>query len=65
MLTLNQGYLNYFIPYVGLGQLKLDATQTSYFFAFFGGLCALSNFIYFKALGAQWGRLVRRGPLST
>jgi DHA1 family tetracycline resistance protein-like MFS transporter len=50
LLTLNQGYLNYFIPYVGLGQLKLDATQISYFFAFFGGLCAISNFIYFKYL---------------
>jgi DHA1 family tetracycline resistance protein-like MFS transporter len=50
LLTLNQGYLNYFIPYVGLGQLKLDATQISYFFAFFGGLCAISNFLYFKYL---------------
>jgi DHA1 family tetracycline resistance protein-like MFS transporter len=50
LLTLNQGYLNYFIPYIGLGQLKLDATQISYFFAFFGGLCALSNFLYFKYL---------------
>jgi DHA1 family tetracycline resistance protein-like MFS transporter len=50
LLTLNQGYLNYFIPYIGLGQLRLDATQISYFFAFFGGLCALSNFLYFKYL---------------
>lgn len=50
LLTLNQGYLNYFIPYVGLGQLRLDATQISYFFAFFGGLCAVSNFVYFKYL---------------
>jgi DHA1 family tetracycline resistance protein-like MFS transporter len=50
LLTLNQGYLNYFIPYIGLGQLKLDATQISYFFAFFGGLSALANFVYFKYL---------------
>jgi DHA1 family tetracycline resistance protein-like MFS transporter len=50
LLTLNQGYLNYFIPYVGLGKLKLDATQISYFFAFFGSLCAISNFLYFKYL---------------
>lgn len=50
LLTLNQGYLNYFIPYVGLGKLKFDSTQISYFFAFFGGLSAISNFIYFKYL---------------
>lgn len=50
LLTLNLGYLNYFIPYIGLGQLKLNATQISYFFAFFGGLSAVANFIYFKYL---------------
>jgi hypothetical protein len=50
LLTLNQGYLNYFIPYIGLGQLKLNPTQISYFFVFFGGLSAVANYIYFKYL---------------
>lgn len=42
--------LNYFIPYIGLGQLKLTATEISCFFAFFSGLSALSNLFYFKYL---------------
>lgn len=48
LLTLHQGYLTYLITYLELGPLKLTAQQTSYFFAYFGGLSALTNFLFFK-----------------
>jgi MFS transporter, DHA1 family, tetracycline resistance protein len=50
LITLHQGYLTYFITYLELGPMKLSAQQTAYFFAYFGGLSALSNFLYFRFL---------------
>ncbi|MBO0937818.1 MFS transporter [Fibrella sp. HMF5335] len=50
LITLHQGYLTYFITYLELGPLKLSAQQTAYFFAYFGGMSALTNFLYFKFL---------------
>ena len=50
LITLHQGYLTYFITYLELGPMKLSAQQTAYFFAYFGGLSALTNFLYFRFL---------------
>ncbi|MBO0932825.1 MFS transporter [Fibrella aquatilis] len=50
LITLHQGYLTYFITYLELGPMKLSPQQTAYFFAYFGGLSALTNFLYFRFL---------------
>lgn len=48
LFTLAQGYYTYFIAYLSAGPLRFNSTQISYFFVFFGGMSALTNFIFFK-----------------
>lgn len=50
LFTLAQGYYTYFIAYVSTGPLRFNSTQISYFFVFFGGASALTNFVFFKYL---------------
>lgn len=50
LATLHLGYQTYFITYLALGPLKLDAQQISFFFVYLGGLSALTNMLYFRYL---------------
>lgn len=50
LATLHLGYQTYFITYLALGPLKLDAQHISFFFVYLGGLSALTNLLYFKYL---------------
>ncbi|WP_226163557.1 MFS transporter [Hymenobacter terricola] len=49
-LTLSTGYYFYFVPFVSLGPLKLDARGISYLFIFFGGLSIVLNYGFFTFL---------------
>lgn len=49
-LTLSTGYYFYFVPFVSLGPLHLDARGISYLFIFFGGLSIVLNYGFFTFL---------------
>ncbi len=49
-LTLSTGYYFYFVPFVSLGPLHLDARGISYLFIFFGGLSIVLNYGFFTYL---------------
>lgn len=49
-LTLAVGYYNYFVAYVSLGDLRMDATDISYFFMYFGGLSIAISYGFYGFL---------------
>ena len=46
-LTLSTGYYFYFVPFVSMGALQLDARGISYLFMYFGGLSILLNYFFY------------------
>ena len=46
-LTLSMGILYYFVAFVSLGPLQLDARHISYVFIFFGGLSIGTNYMFY------------------
>ncbi|MEZ0543119.1 MFS transporter [Fibrella arboris] len=44
------GYYNYFVAYVSLGELKMDAKDISYFFMYFGGLSVAISYGFYGFL---------------
>ncbi|WP_310393987.1 MFS transporter [Hymenobacter sp.] len=46
-LTLSTGYYFYFVPFVSMGPLRLDARGIAYLFMFFGGLSIALNFVFY------------------
>jgi MFS transporter, DHA1 family, tetracycline resistance protein len=46
-LTLATGYYFYFVPFVSLGPLHMDAKAISYLFMYFGGLSVVISFGFF------------------
>ncbi|QJW91028.1 MFS transporter [Spirosoma taeanense] len=49
-LTLGTGYYNYFVPFVSLGRLQMDARSISYLFMYFGGLSIVINYVFYTYL---------------
>ena len=49
-LTLSTGYYFYFVPFVSMGPLHLDARGISYMFMFFGGLSIVLNYGFYAYL---------------
>ncbi|GAA3966911.1 MFS transporter [Hymenobacter antarcticus] len=49
-LTLSTGYYFYFVPFVSLGELHLDARAISYFFMYFGTLSIGLNYVFYTYL---------------
>ena len=49
-LTLSTGYYFYFVPFVSLGPLGLDARGISYLFMYFGGLSIVLNYGFYTFL---------------
>ena len=49
-LTLSTGYYFYFVPFVSLGPLRLDAQGIAYLFMFFGGLSIVLNYGFYTYL---------------
>ena len=49
-LTLSTGYYFYFVPFVSLGPLHLDARGISYMFMYFGGLSIGLNYFFYAYL---------------
>ncbi|HEX8425085.1 MFS transporter [Hymenobacter sp.] len=49
-LTLSTGYYVYFVPYMSLGELHMDARTISYFFMFFGALSIVLNYGFYTYL---------------
>ncbi len=46
-LTFSTGYYFYFVAYISIGQLQMDAKAISLFFIYFGGLSILINFVFY------------------
>jgi DHA1 family tetracycline resistance protein-like MFS transporter len=46
-LTLSLGYYFYFVPYVSMGELQLDARGISYLFMYFGALSIVLNYVFY------------------
>ncbi|MBO0360033.1 MFS transporter [Hymenobacter sp. BT186] len=46
-LTLSTGYYFYFVPFMSLGELRMDARSISYFFMFFGVLSIGLNYVFY------------------
>ena len=46
-LTLSTGYYFYFVPFVSLGPLHLDARGIAYLFMYFGGLSIGLNYVFY------------------
>ncbi|ALW86828.1 MFS transporter [Hymenobacter sedentarius] len=46
-LTLSTGYYFYFVPFVSMGELQLDARAISYLFMYFGGLSIVLNYVFY------------------
>ena len=46
-LTLSTGYYFYFVPFVSLGPLHLDARGIAYMFMYFGGLSIGLNYVFY------------------
>jgi DHA1 family tetracycline resistance protein-like MFS transporter len=46
-LTFSTGYYFYFVPFVSLGALRMDARAISYFFMFFGTLSVGLNYVFY------------------
>lgn len=46
-VTMSQGYYNYFVTFVSLGEMQMDARAISYFFMYFGLLSVFINFIFY------------------
>ncbi|MBC8084275.1 MAG: MFS transporter, partial [Hymenobacter sp.] len=49
-LTLSTGYYFYFVPFVSMGPLHLDARGIAYLFMFFGGLSIALNYGFYTYL---------------
>ncbi|UOQ67377.1 MFS transporter [Hymenobacter volaticus] len=49
-LTLSTGYYVYFVLYMSLGELHMDARTISYFFMFFGALSIVLNYGFYTYL---------------
>ncbi|WP_376883502.1 MFS transporter [Belliella marina] len=49
-LTLSLGHYHYFIIFIGLGELKMNAKEISQFFIFMGIVNILTNYIFFTKL---------------
>ncbi|UOG76178.1 MFS transporter [Hymenobacter tibetensis] len=49
-LTLSTGYYFYFVPFMSLGELQMDARSISYFFMFFGVLSIALNYGFYTYL---------------
>ena len=49
-LTLSTGYYFYFVPFVSLGPLHLDARDIAYMFMFFGSLSIVLNYGFYTYL---------------
>ncbi|AYA37060.1 MFS transporter [Hymenobacter oligotrophus] len=47
LFTLSIGCYYYFVPYISLGELRMDARAISYFFMFFGALSIAINYGFF------------------
>ncbi|MEZ0608363.1 MFS transporter [Fibrella sp. WM1] len=46
-LTMAVGYYNYFVAYVSLGAMQMNATDISYFFMYFGGLSVAISYGFY------------------
>jgi DHA1 family tetracycline resistance protein-like MFS transporter len=46
-LTLSLGYYFYFVPFVSMGELQLDARGISYLFMYFGALSIVLNYVFY------------------
>ncbi|MCC3152133.1 MFS transporter [Hymenobacter sp. BT770] len=46
-LTLSTGYYFYFVPFVSMGELQLDARGISYLFMYFGSLSIVLNYFFY------------------
>jgi len=46
-LTFSTGYYNYFVAYLSVGQLRMDAKAISYTFIYFGLLSIVINYIFY------------------
>ena len=46
-LTLSTGYYFYFVPFVSMGELHLDARGISYMFMYFGALSIVLNYVFY------------------
>jgi len=46
-LTLSTGYYFYFVPFVSMGPLQLDARGISYLFMYFGALSIVLNYVFY------------------
>ncbi|MCY7353443.1 MAG: MFS transporter [Cytophagaceae bacterium] len=46
-LTLSTGYYFYFVAFVSLGEMRMDARAISYFFMYFGFLSIVINFVFY------------------
>ncbi|TGE08092.1 MFS transporter [Hymenobacter fodinae] len=49
-LTLSTGYYTYFVPFISIGELHLDARGIAYFFMFFGVLSVVINYLFYTYL---------------
>jgi len=49
-LTLSTGYYFYFVAFVSMGPLRLDARGISYLFMFFGSLSIVLNYVFYTYL---------------
>lgn len=49
-LTMAVGYYNYMVAYVSLGALRMNATDISYFFMYFGGLSVAISYGFYGFL---------------
>ena len=49
-LTLSTGYYFYFVPFVSMGELHLDARGISYMFMYFGALSIMLNYVFYTYL---------------
>lgn len=49
-LTLSTGYYFYFVPFVSVGELHMDARAISYFFMYFGALSVVLNYGFYTYL---------------
>ncbi|UYZ65049.1 MFS transporter [Hymenobacter weizhouensis] len=49
-LTLSTGYYFYFVPFVSVGELGMDARAISYFFMYFGALSVGLNYVFYTYL---------------
>ena len=46
-LTFSTGYYFYFVTFISLGEMQMNARDISYFFIYFGGLSIVINYVFY------------------